>query len=159
MRCRIIANSNGAKAIRGGHPFIYANSIDNIINGPAQDVVEVVDGTGSFLGIALYSPSSLIRARVLQGAVQNENVHDFIADRVGEAVALRERLFGGERSNTNMERLINSEGDHLPGLIGMAIICACASSISFIIISGSVWDSIGSSIHHQTHEIIARLCD
>jgi 23S rRNA G2069 N7-methylase RlmK/C1962 C5-methylase RlmI len=50
---------------------------------------------------------------------------DLVARRLARAVELRRRLFGGQ--DTNGYRLVNGEGDGLPGLVSGAVLTGSVS--------------------------------
>lgn len=73
----------------------------------------VKDKDGSLIAFGMYDPESPIAVRVL--AVESERLDDdLIATRLEAALALRRTLFS---SATTGFRLINGEGDGLPGLV------------------------------------------
>jgi 23S rRNA (cytosine1962-C5)-methyltransferase len=99
-----------------GHPWVYSGSIQRE-EGAYQpgDVVDVADAEGRLIGRGFVNPRSQIRVRMM--TTRDEAVDDkLIARRVAEAIALRARL-GLPSAETNAYRLINSEGDALPGLV------------------------------------------
>jgi 23S rRNA (cytosine1962-C5)-methyltransferase len=71
----------------------------------------VVDARGHRLGSGLHSPRSQIRVRMLGSGVEAAD-RRFFADRIAEAVALREAILPPE---TTGYRLLNAEGDGVPG--------------------------------------------
>ncbi|MDP9035782.1 MAG: class I SAM-dependent rRNA methyltransferase [Myxococcota bacterium] len=100
-----------------GHPWIYAQAVDRVEGGAtAGDEVSVVDPRGNFLGRGFYSPGSAIPVRLL---VRDPGVAldaAFFRSRVESAIALRASL-GLPNDQTDGYRLVNAEGDGLPGLI------------------------------------------
>ncbi len=96
-----------------GHVWVYATEVARL-EGAAEpgDLVEVRDPGGHALGRGFYSPSSKIVVRLLSrraGALDQ----DFFRTRLQQALAHRERVLPGRPAR----RLVNSEGDLLPGLI------------------------------------------
>jgi len=87
------------------------------VEGDAQagDVLSVLDHDGRFIGRGLYNPRSQIAVRLL---TRHDEAIDltFFRKRFSTAKALRARL-GLPSERTNAYRLINSEGDGLPGLV------------------------------------------
>ena len=105
-----------AKPLWFGHPWIYSEAIART-EGEAGPGVEVAvhDHEGRFVGRGLLSPQSQIRVRLFTR--RDEPLDEaFFARRIAGAVALRRRL-GLPDAATDAYRLINSEGDGLPGLI------------------------------------------
>ena len=99
-----------------GHPWVYSGAIARE-DGAYQpgDVVDVADAEGRYIGRGFVNPRSQIRVRMV--TTRDEAVDAaLIARRVKEAAGLRTRL-GFPSEKTNAYRLVNSEGDALPGVI------------------------------------------
>ena len=73
-----------------------------------------VDESGEVLGSGYYNPASTICVRMLSSGKIPFTIRD-IKKRIDRAVNLREKLI--DNKTTGAYRLINSEGDFLPGLI------------------------------------------
>ncbi len=101
------------KAVRQGHPWIYLDSITQI-KGRAEpgDLGVVFDRNDRLAALGLLDPESDIGLRVLTRERAKID-QAWLAEKVGEARSLRSSLAS---ENTGM-RLINGEGDGLPGLI------------------------------------------
>ena len=99
-----------------GHPWVYANAIASM-NGDAApgDIVSLADADGRFIGRGLYNPRSQIPVRLLTRRDEPVDAAFFRA-RIAAARALRARL-GLPSARTTSYRLVNSEGDDLPGLV------------------------------------------
>jgi 23S rRNA (cytosine1962-C5)-methyltransferase len=79
------------------------------------DAVSLTDDAGRFIGRGFYNPRSQIPVRLCTRA--DEPLDDaFIRGRIARAKALRARL-GLPSERTSIYRLVNSEGDDLPGLV------------------------------------------
>ena len=99
-----------------GHPWVYSGAIARE-DGEYQpgDVVDVCDAEGRYIGRGFINPRSQIRVRMV--TPRDEAVDAaLIARRVKEAVGLRTRL-GLPSEGTDAYRLVNSEGDALPGVV------------------------------------------
>lgn len=97
-----------------GHPWIFSGAIEKLDGDPeTASVADVFDCRGARLARGLFNPRSQIRVRLL---TWNDEAIDgaFFARRIRQAAALRERHLA---STTNAYRLINGEGDGLPGLV------------------------------------------
>ena len=97
-----------------GHPWIIADSYTKQWpKGAAGDLVELTDGNGRLLATALLDPADRIVARVL---VRGRMVLDraWLMKRLKAAVELRR--IHGRLADTTAYRLVNGEGDGLPGL-------------------------------------------
>jgi 23S rRNA (cytosine1962-C5)-methyltransferase len=99
-----------------GHPWVYSGAILRE-EGEYQpgDVVDVCDAEGRLIGRGFVNPRSQIRVRMM---TQREEAVDaaLILRRVREAIGLRARL-GLPSERSDAYRLVNSEGDALPGLV------------------------------------------
>ena len=109
---RVRVNRRAVERVRSGHPWIFASDV--LDRGEAQpgDAVAVVDAAGHALGTAHYSSTSQICLRMLSERLVAVD-RAFIAERLGEAAAWRERVV----SDSNAYRLVHGEGDRLPGLV------------------------------------------
>ncbi len=105
------------RRIRAGHLWVYSNEIDvgatPIANLEPGSPVDVQDARGGFLGRGYANPRSLIAVRLLTRDSRETIDGALVRNRLAPALALREKLFGGEP----FYRLIHGEGDGLPGLI------------------------------------------
>lgn len=96
-----------------GHDWVYGSEVRKVFGNPQPgDVVALKDGRDRYLGSAMYNPQSQIVARRFSRRKQDLD-REFFVRRLGQAVALRERLMPGE----DLLRLVWSESDGLPGLI------------------------------------------
>lgn len=138
-----------ANPVWRGHPWIYSGAVQRTV-GTCEpgDLVGVHDADDRLIGHGLYNPRSQIVVRMLtrgaglggdeaaEHALPPEwaapgpatasdedaagSLPALIAQRIGEAAALRRRLGlpgGAPGSETDAYRLVNAEGDGLPGLI------------------------------------------
>jgi len=114
---RAILRKGRARPLWFGHPWVYANALERVDGGGAApgDVVSLFDHDGRFIGRGLYNPRSQIPVRLCTRHDEPVNAA-FFRRRVAEARALRARL-GLPSQRTTAYRLINSEGDDLPGLV------------------------------------------
>ena len=99
------------KSVRDGHPWIFSGAVARLEGPGDAPVVRVFDSAGRPLGLGLHGPKSQIRVRMLGAGVERAD-RDFFAARIAEAFTLREAVLPPE---TTGYRLINSEGDGLPG--------------------------------------------
>jgi 23S rRNA (cytosine1962-C5)-methyltransferase len=112
---RVIIDSQAARRIRRGHPWVFSNQVKRVEGHPvAGDVVAVAEGEGAkerSHGTAFYNPHSLIALRHLsfEGEIPDRAM---LGKRLRAARELRERLFPGSDS----WRLCHGEADFLPGL-------------------------------------------
>ena len=100
-----------------GHPWVYEQAILRIEGGAvAGDELSVVDPRGNFMGRGFYSPGSAIPVRILVRDRDTPIDAELFRSRIERAVQ-RRRSFGLPSPETNAVRLVNAEGDDLPGLI------------------------------------------
>ena len=100
------------KAVREGHPWIFSGAVGRREGPEDAPLARVFTAGGEPLGIGFHSPSSQIRIRLLGAGVDGPG-RAFFAARLAEALALRQSLLGG--SDTTGYRLLNAEGDGVPG--------------------------------------------
>ena len=120
-----IVTQKGARRVRGGHLWIYKSDVTKIEDASAGDIVSVFDESRNFIGKAFYSDSSEITLRAF--TTRNETIDkEFWRARILDAARRREEDGTGDlqrskikdqRSKTNAQRLIYSEGDLIPSLI------------------------------------------
>jgi 23S rRNA (cytosine1962-C5)-methyltransferase len=100
-----------------GHPWVYAQAVERVEGGAAAgDEVDVLDSRGNFLGRGLYSPRSAIPVRLYSRQRGVAFDADLVAERVRTARD-RRRTLGLPNARTDAFRLVNAEGDDLPGLV------------------------------------------
>ena len=100
-----------SKRIRTGHLWIYRNEVVHLdASIKPGDLVWVLDEAGRKLGAGAANPNSLICVRLLtRGA--NEFTEEVFKERFAHAIERRAHLA------CDAKRLVNAEGDLLPGLI------------------------------------------
>ncbi|MCZ7651447.1 MAG: class I SAM-dependent rRNA methyltransferase [Thermoanaerobaculia bacterium] len=110
-RVRIRLAPGREKALRQGHPWLFSGAIA-AEEGPAEAALaEVESAGGERLGVGLYSRGSQIRVRMLASAASAID-RAFFRRRLEAARELRRRVVGPD---TTGFRLVNAEGDGLPG--------------------------------------------
>jgi 23S rRNA (cytosine1962-C5)-methyltransferase len=125
---KIILKRGKANPLWHGHPWVYSGAVDRT-DGTYEpgDLVEVTDPEGRLIGRGLANPRSQILVRMLtrkEEPLDPDQPEDtsgaaltkLIARRLREAAALRARI-GLPAEDTTAFRLVNAEGDALPGLI------------------------------------------
>jgi 23S rRNA (cytosine1962-C5)-methyltransferase len=114
MSQQCIVGAESVRMIELGHPWIIAdNYTKRWPAGEAGDLVQLTDASGRFLASALLDPKDRIVARVLSRKPMRLD-RSWIKRRLELAVALRKEHHDLEE--TNAYRLVNGEGDGLPGL-------------------------------------------
>jgi 23S rRNA (cytosine1962-C5)-methyltransferase len=106
--------SESVRMLELGHPWIVADAYTKQWPaGTAGDLVELADEKGRFLATALLDPADRIIARVLARQRLRLDLSWF-AKRIQAAVQLRRSH--ANLGDTDAYRLVNGEGDGLPGL-------------------------------------------
>jgi len=113
---KIVLKGGKERHIRHGHPWIFSGAIDRVEDSPQPGwTADVVSFDGRWIARAGYSPKSQIRARVWTLDPDEAVDAGFFERRIRAAVDLRWRL--GRMDAAGGCRLINAEGDRLPGLV------------------------------------------
>jgi len=126
---RIILKKGKEKPLLRGHPWVFSGAVakaeSNISPGEAG---EVYSWEGHFLGRGHLNPYSQIVFRLLTRRKESLDP-SFFEERLLLANGLREREFS---KKTNGYRVINGEGDFLPGLIvdryGETLVLQCLTA-------------------------------
>jgi 23S rRNA (cytosine1962-C5)-methyltransferase len=99
--------------LKNRHHAIYQSAVRTAPDCLPGSIVEVQAHDGAFLCYATYNPRSYICGRAI-GFKQEEPLKQ-LRENIEKSVALRRKFFTGEDSDSF--RLINAEGDGIPGLI------------------------------------------
>jgi len=126
---KVVLRRGRARPLWFGHPWVYANAIDRV-EGKAEPgtVVSLVDHDARFIGRGIYNARSQIPVRLLTRRDEPIDAAFFVR-RLREAHALRGTL-ALPSADTNAYRLVNSEGDGLPGLVVDVFGTAAAMQVS-----------------------------
>ena len=101
-----------------GHPWVFAQAIARTDGTPtAGDEVLVYDPQGKPLGRGYWSPESAIPVRLLTRDASVSLDGRFLWNRIEDAAAWRRTLARLPSADNSGYRLINAEGDGLPGLL------------------------------------------
>lgn len=104
------------KSIRRKHPWIFSGAIDSVkdirFNG---ETVDVISADGKHLGYGSFSNQSQISVRMLSFDPDEKPNENFIVKNIKDALRFRNTII--DQHSTNAYRLINAEGDNLPGII------------------------------------------
>jgi 23S rRNA (cytosine1962-C5)-methyltransferase len=127
----VVLKPGRERSLRSFHPWVFSGAVGEIRGNPEEgDVVEVLSAEGAFLARGHYSPGS-IAIKVLSFSKRPVD-EKFWMDALQRAHALRAVLGLTASPATNAYRLVNGEGDGLPGLIvdmyGSAAIIQCHSA-------------------------------
>ena len=111
---KVILKKGKEKPILRGHPWVFSGAVAKVEGevSPGDDG-EVYSIDGQFLGIGHLNPHSQIILRLLTQKKEELKI-DFFRERLSRAAFLRKIWLKGK---TNAYRMVNGEGDFLPGLI------------------------------------------
>lgn len=113
---KITLHKGKEKSLLRFHPWVFSGAVARMDHGIANgDMVEVCDHDGNFLALGHYHNSS-IAVRIFSFE-QMTPTYDFWKTKVENALRYRQRIGLVNNPDTNMVRLVNGEGDGLPGLI------------------------------------------
>lgn len=101
------------KAIRNRHHWIFSGAIEEMPNFENGSFLPVYSSQGDLLGTGYFNRQSSIIGRMV--AFDDSPPLEAIQHSLDAAIALRSELFN--TNETNVYRLVNGEGDSLPGLI------------------------------------------
>jgi len=129
--------------VRAGHPWIFSGAIDSI-KGQATPgaLARIASADGKPLGIGYYNPNCSIAVRMLTRTDEPIDT-SFVRRRLATAYVLRQTLLPPQ---TTAYRLVNGEGDFLPGFIvdvyERFVICQCltagAEALKSLLVDGLV---------------------
>lgn len=103
------------ESLRGGHLWIFSGALQQPPHWiEAGGLVDVKSANGQFVARGYYNPQTDIAIRILTHNQDEAIDEPFLRSRIRQAMELRQVF---DPATTNAYRLINSEGDGLPGLI------------------------------------------
>lgn len=110
---KLVLKSGREKAIKNFHHWIFSGAIQSITDYENGEILEVQSSRGEILGQAYCNHHTSITGRMLSFG-QVEAVEE-LKKNIDSALTMRKVFFDNKK--TNCYRLINSEGDRIPGLI------------------------------------------
>ena len=111
---RVILKRGKEKPLLRGHPWVFSGAVAKVEGEVSPgDTGEVYSAAGDFLGTGHLNPRSQIFLRLLTRKKEALNI-DLFRVRLSRAVALREIWL---KNKVQAYRMVNGEGDFLPGLI------------------------------------------
>jgi 23S rRNA (cytosine1962-C5)-methyltransferase len=103
------------RSVRRRHPWVLSGAVARLEGAPEPGAwVRVVSAEGEALGHGHWSPHSQIRVRLLRFGKDAAD-DELVSARIAEAVA--RRAADPLLADTDAVRLVNAEGDGLPGLV------------------------------------------
>ena len=113
---QIILKKGKERSILNKHPWIFSGAVQRKTEGLNEgDVVEVVSIEGKHIAIGHYHDSGIM-VRIF--SFENRTIDfAFWKSKIENAITVRAAINLFENASTNCYRLVNGEGDGLPGLI------------------------------------------
>jgi len=108
----VILKKNRDKPIRQRHHWIFSGAVQSLPDFEDGEILPVAASGGEFLGSAYFNRKSAIIGRML--SFDRTPPLRSIEQRLSEALALRRKLV---QPTSNAQRLVNGEGDGMPGLV------------------------------------------
>ncbi len=112
-KSHVILKKGRERSLLNRHPWIFSGAIQTLPQFEDGQLLPVMSSSGEMLCTAYVNRASSITARVV--AWVDEDAHTALRKNFEAAWALRRALVDFQR--TNAYRLINAEGDGIPGLI------------------------------------------
>ncbi len=112
---RVMLARDLRRVIKRGHPWLFRDAFGALPAFPEGALGLVVGKDKRPVALAYLDPEGSLTARVLSTEPRDRIDDAWVESRLLRAVALRERLFAGEA--TTGYRVVNGEGDGLPGLV------------------------------------------
>lgn len=110
---RVILKEGKEKSLHRGHPWVFSGAIDQLPSCEPGEIFPIFSASGEFLAQGYFHPTNSIAGRIL--SFTQEAIHTVLEQKILDAIVLRKRLF--DPQVTNAFRIINAEGDGIPGLI------------------------------------------
>jgi 23S rRNA (cytosine1962-C5)-methyltransferase len=111
----VVLEPGRERSVRRRHPWLLSGAVSRVVGSPEPGAwVRVLSASGEVLGYGHYAPASSLRVRLLTRG-KDEPGEGLLAQRI--RAALKRREADPLLSDTDAVRLVNAEGDDLPGLI------------------------------------------
>jgi 23S rRNA (cytosine1962-C5)-methyltransferase len=102
------------RPVLNGHPWLFSGAIERIEGEEKEGgVADIFDSKKNWLARGLFNPKSQLRVRLLTWKKESIDQR-FFSRRLSQALTFREHQLA---ASNNAYRVINGEGDFLPGLI------------------------------------------
>lgn len=110
---KVVLKEGREKSLLQKHPWIFSGAIASLPLLEAGAICPIYTACGRFLAQGYFHPTNSIAGRVL--TFDDLPIEEVITTKLKKAIALRATFF--DHAHTNAYRMINAEGDGLPGLI------------------------------------------
>ena len=115
-KIKIILKSGKEQSLRRYHPWVFSGAIKSTDGAPAEgDIVDVYSNKEEFLGTGHYAGGS-IAVRIISFEPVDD-IRGVLMDRILTAFEYRKKIGLVDNADTNAFRLVNAEGDGMPGLV------------------------------------------
>lgn len=119
---KLVVSRKAARALRAGHPWVFAGEVLSADSAPNGSIVDVFEENGTWQGAAFLSEQSTIRARIVSRNANDRFDEEFWRRRIAWAWQHRLNVMGscmlcGSENDTTCCRVIFSEADGIPGLV------------------------------------------
>jgi 23S rRNA (cytosine1962-C5)-methyltransferase len=113
---KVVLRRGRARPLWFGHPWVYASAVERV-EGKVEPgcMVSLLDHDDRFIGRGMYNPRSQIPVRLVTRTDEPIDAAFFVRQ-IRAAQAFRTALALAS-ATTTAYRCVNSEGDHLPGLV------------------------------------------
>jgi len=101
------------RSIKQGHAWLFSDAVDTP-SAPTGSIARLQDRSGQMIASGIYCPKHPISLRICRTHPPFDLDDEWLIQKMQHAIGLRSALFD---SHTTGFRLINGEGDGLPGLI------------------------------------------
>lgn len=108
----VVLKEGRERSVINRHPWIFSGGIERYPECPDGSFVQLHSSSGKILGGGYLNRKSQLTVRLINFDAKHPK--DALVENFRSAVLLRESLVS---RNTNAYRVVNSEGDHIPGLI------------------------------------------
>ena len=150
---KIILKKGRDNAIRRFHPWIFSGAIEKLPQLERGEPVEVFAAGGEYLASGYYSGEGSIAVKLLTWQRQPIG-QEFFTAAIRSAYEHRQRIGLFDDPSTNAFRLVNAEGDSLPGLVvdfyqGTAVLqCQSVGMAGFReLIATALQEVLGARLH------------
>lgn len=109
----VVLKPGKEKALLKGHPWVFSGAIADLPSIENGEVLSIFSDAGRFLAKGYFHGQNSISGRIL--TFKDQPIEEALSQAIDRAVALRRFLF--QDGATHCFRLINAEGDGIPGLI------------------------------------------
>jgi len=112
---QLVLKEGRERSLVGGHPWLFSGSVAKIKGRPDPgEIMLATTAEGQPLALGFYNPQSDIAFRMLTRDVAGPVDQEFWQRQLRDAAALRKRILP---SDTTAFRMVNAEGDGMPGLV------------------------------------------